>query len=96
MRTKMAVVIAAGLLASSVASIAQAATSLDSNLAYSAIVDEVDIGHGAASAPELAADPDPNVAPTTAIEEVRIGDVDQHAPEIASAPDSNLVAFTID
>jgi hypothetical protein len=90
MKTKMAVFIATGLLASSIASIAQAATSFDSNLAPSAVVEEADAQQAAA----FARDPDPNVAPTTAAEEARIGEVDESTREIASVPDPNLVAAT--
>jgi hypothetical protein len=94
MKTKMAVFIAAGILASSIASVAEAATSFDSNLAPSVVAEEADTG--SASAAELAGDPDPNLGPTTAGEEMRIRSDEQGAPEIASVPDPNLVALTID
>ena len=93
MKSTMAFFIAAGLLASSIASIAQAATNLDPNLAPSTI-SEVDMAH-AANGPELASDPDPNLGSTTAVEEARVPDVDQGAPELAMAPDPNLAASTI-
>jgi hypothetical protein len=94
MKAKIGIFILAGLLASSLASIAQAATNLDSNLAPSA-TEEMDGAHAAANAPELAADPDPNLSPTTVFAETRLRDADHGAPEIATAPNPNLAASTI-
>jgi hypothetical protein len=96
MKSKMAVLIAAGLAMSSIASLAQAATNLDPNLAPSTIAEGGEIAHAGANTPELAADPDPNLAPTTTIDEARIRGDDQGAPELAIAPDPNLVASTVD
>ena len=95
MKSKMAVFIAAGLLASSMVSIAQAAMNLDPNLAPSTIAEEMDITHTAAMGPELASDPDPNLGSTTVLEGARVRDVDKGAPELAMAPDPNLAVSTI-
>lgn len=92
MKSKMAVLITAGLLASSVASIAQAAVELDPNLASSTVGEEVDV---AQTGPELAFAPDPNLAPTTVFQEPRPGEMEQAGPEISFALDSNLVVTTV-
>jgi hypothetical protein len=85
MKTKLGMLISAGVLAVSIGARAHQAPEIDSNVA-AAILATMQEGNS----PQLAAAPDPNVGPSTSDEDARVSDANDRAPEIAIAPNPNV------
>ena len=95
-KSKLATLFAAGMLASAVAAHAQGAMAPDPNIAPSTSSEEAELPGTTANSPELAAAPDPNVGPSTTDEEAELPGTSAHSPELAVAPDPNLGPSTTD
>ena len=94
-KSKLATLFAAGMLASTVAAHAQGAMAPDPNIAPSTSGVEAEMS-GTANGPELAADPDPNEGPSTSSAEAEVTGTTANSPELAAAPDPNLGPSTVD
>ena len=95
-KSKLAILFAAGMLASTVAAHAQAAMAPDPNIAPSTTSEEAELPGTTANNPELAAAPDPNVGPSTTGEEAELPRTTANSPRLAAAPDPNLGPSTSD
>jgi hypothetical protein len=89
-KSKLATLFAAGMLASTVAAHAQGAMAPDPNVAPSTSGEEAEIPGTTANSLELAAAPDPNVGPSTSGEEAELPGTTANSPQLAAAPDPNL------
>ena len=88
--SKLAPFIAAGVLMSSVAAVAQTTDAPDPNLAPSTEQDDSAVPGTAANAPQLAKDPDPDEGLTTAGEEAELPATSAKSPQLATDPDPDL------
>ena len=84
-KSKLMILFAAGMLASTVAAHAQGAMAPDPNIAPSTSGEEAELPGTTTNSPELAAAPDPNVGPSSTEEEAEIQSVVPGAHVLAAS-----------
>src|SRR6266851_469640 len=87
-QSKLAQLIAAGVLVSSVAAHAQTAAA--PNIAPSTVEEESTLPGTAANVPQLAMDRDPDLAPSSAGEQAQRPATSANSPQLAVAPDPDI------
>jgi hypothetical protein len=92
---KLGLLMAAGMLASSVAARAQNATIPDPNLAPSTVQDPSSLPGIAATGRQRAKVPDPDLAPSMSGAERKLRPSSPNAPELATEPDPDLAPSAV-
>ena len=95
-KNKLAILLTAGMLASTVAAHAQGAMAPDPNIAPSTSGEEAELRGAIPNSPQLAAAPDPNLGPSTGGAEAELPGTTSNSPQLAAAPDPNLGPSTAD